>query len=134
MRYPAVFAGALALLVGCGGAESGDVAAAEECVEVSPEKLAHIQMGLNGYTLSQGGAVASGDWFLVAAEMDGAGLEGPGHVGTWAVSDLNGTDGMVLAADEVTRDLGTWGDATTTDLGDLSMSDQAITARSCARG
>ena len=109
----------IAIIVSCGEVPAPD------CIEVSQQKLSEMQIGMNeGLTLRNAWAVKSGAhenaWF-VSAEIDGPGLEGAGHVGTWFVTPLAGA-GMILAVPEVATEFSQFGNASTTDA-QATMSD-----------
>jgi hypothetical protein len=48
--------------------------------------------------------------FVLAAEIDGSGLEGDGHVGAWAVGNVQ-TGGPIIALDDNARRYSDWGSA-----------------------
>lgn len=89
--------------------------AEHECIP-TPEAAASIGDGLTvtgGGSLRDAVAVAlpasseSGVGFVVAAEIDGPGMEGDGEVGTWAVGELAG--GPTIAANTIAQEFSEWG-------------------------
>ena len=61
--------------------------------------------------------------YFISAEIEGAGMEGAGQVGTWA-TDERKVGGMLLAADNYAKTFSSWGDA----VGDGAPLDIAFTA------
>jgi hypothetical protein len=117
-----------------------------DCI-ATPESAAAIADGLTvpgGGTLREAFAVPlsfesdSNLGFVVAAEIDGPGIEGDGEVGTWAVGDLGG--GPIFAANQLVQEFSEWGAAasegSTVDLARdaVANSDEAAAAWACARG
>lgn len=125
-----------ALLSGCGGGTAGDRAAPDEeranteataepeaqpeaeCLDVPADLLAGIGEGLTvqgGGSLRNGKAVQSADpeGFLIAADIQGPGLEGPNDIGVWAVNgQLSAAEsGLVFAVDGIAREFSEWGAA-----------------------
>jgi len=107
-------AGLAIALASCGGlAPEGD------CIE-TPEAAALIAPGLTvqgGGTLRNAYAVPLPDndefGYIVAAEIDGAGMEGDGDIGTWAVLDISGGPGAnpIIAVNDLARASSRWGTA-----------------------
>jgi hypothetical protein len=117
-----------------------------DCIS-TPESAAAIADGLTvggGGTLRQAFAVPlsfESDLnlgFVVAAEIDGPGIEGDGEVGTWAVGELGG--GPIFAANQLAQEFSEWGAAASEgSAADLARdavanSDEAAAAEACARG
>jgi len=111
----------------------------------TPESATSIAEGLTvqgGGTLRDAYAVAlpaSYDFeYVVAAEVDGAGLEGDGHIGTWATGPLGG--GPIFAANAVAQEHSKWAAeanyGSPADLGRLLVADsaEAVIAEACAAG
>jgi len=106
MKYILVIMVILAvLLAGCGGSEPlrGE--------PVPADKLAGIESGLNidTYTLRDGWAVKSEAFksvYMIAAEIDGPGLDGDGDVGLWASTSLDG--GLIYAVDALAKGYSVW--------------------------
>jgi hypothetical protein len=46
---------------------------------------------------------------VVAAEIDGEGMEGDGEIGTWVVGELGG--GPIVAANNMAQEFSDWGSA-----------------------
>ena len=102
-RVAALSAGflSLAMLAACGSPGGGSRApASARCSPASASLLAKIMDRVNvrpGGTLSSGYTVQSTDFgerlwrgpiVMVAAEIDGAGMEGTGDIGVWATAEL----------------------------------------------
>lgn len=102
----------LALLLGC--SDDHDTAA---CQPASRTVLDAIEEGL---TVSGGGELREGQVvpaeglgsvaYVVAAEIDGPGIDGDGDIGAWGVGDLKG-GGPIYAANAVAREMSDWGSA-----------------------
>jgi hypothetical protein len=132
----------LALLVGACTAPQvapSIVAQANRCSPASPALLSAISQGLTvqgGGTLQAGYTVKSADYekvWMVAAEINGAGMDGVGDVGLWATNDLNGA-GMIFAVDGMANEFSDWADGRATDA-QLSISDDgASEAKECTSG
>jgi hypothetical protein len=132
---------AVAVLV---AACSAPTALPPECV-AAPGSATTIAEGLTvrgGGTLRDAYAVAlpaSYDFeYVVAAEIDGVGLEGDGHIGTWATGPLGGR--RIFAANAVAQEYSKWAAEANAgspiDLGrDLvATSAEAVIAEACAAG
>jgi hypothetical protein len=143
------------LVGGCGDDDSGgeqpgdeqlaEPLLAERVCRSAPKRLAHaIANGLTvqgGGTLRQAQAVKSGDFddvYFVSAEIDGAGLEGSGDVGTWAKigplrvgGPVGG--GLIYSVDRVATEFSDWADGGKADA-QLSMEDDGAGAsRECVQ-
>lgn len=138
-------AGLAITLASCGGlAPEGD------CIE-APEAAAFIAHGLTvqgGGTLRNAVAVPLADndefGYIVAAEIDGPGMEGDGDIGTWAVLDVGGGPGggplgPIIAVNRIAQASSRWGTAdgsspldAATDV--AGRSDEAEAAEDCASG
>ena len=136
---------AVVLVAGCGsgggtataGAAAGNGASTARCAPASGTLLAAISQGLTvsgGGTLRSGYVVKSNDFakvWMVAAEIDGSGMEKSGDVGVWATNDPNGA-GMIFAVDGMAKEFSDWGDGSKTDA-QFSLSDDGISvAKACA--
>lgn len=94
---------------------------ADDCLQVPPEKVSQIEAGLTVYgggSLQHARAVRSGAHehvYFVSADLEGPGLEGPGHLATWAVTRLDGSGGMVLAVSGQAKEFSDWPDGEKTD-------------------
>lgn len=108
-----VIAAFLASQRGGSGDRAGN-ADSPACVSVPRTTLDAIEEGLTisgGGSLTRGGALRSGDWWYVAAEIDGGGLEGAGDVGVWAMPDYR-DPGPIIMADGFAREFSQWGTQT----------------------
>jgi hypothetical protein len=78
------------------------------CERVSNAVLNAIAEGLTvtgSGTLRNGYAVKSKDFskvYMVAADIQGVGMEGDGEIGVWATNSLDGT-GLILAVDGLAK-------------------------------
>jgi len=136
---PATLVAVAVLLAAC----SEPTAVTPECV-AAPESATTIAEGLTVQDgiLRDAYAVAlpAGHDFeyVVAAEIDGAGLEGDGHIGTWATGPLGGR--RIFAANAVAQEHSRW--AAEPNLGSPSLlgrnlvanSAEAAIAETCAAG
>ena len=140
-------------MVGCGGTETAEndnrtqspQAAAPattvtgRCEKVSNALLNAIAEGLTvsgGGTLREGYAVKSNDFakvYMVAADIQGTGMEGDGEVGVWATNSLDG-DGLIFAVDGFAKEFSDWGHGDTTDAHITQSSDGVDEAKECAGG
>jgi hypothetical protein len=125
-----------------GGETAGQEAPASDRCDAAPKPLVDaIATGLTvqgGGTLRQAQAVKSEDFervYFVSAEIDGAGMEGLGDIGTWAKSGpLRVGGGLILSVDPAAIEFSDWGDGGKTDA-QLSMEDDGAEAsRECVEG
>lgn len=140
------------MLAACGGTdaaesdnnreESPQVPAAPttvtgRCELVSSAVLNAIAEGLTmtgGGTLRNGYAVKSDDFskvYMVAADIQGTGMEGDGEIGVWATNSLDGT-GLIFAVDSLAKEFSDWGHGDTTDANITASSDGVAEAKECA--
>ena len=114
-----------------------------ECI-ATPESAASIAEGLtvtdgtlrNAFAVPLRGGAQFGLLFVVAAEIDGPGLEGDGDIGTWATGELGG--GPIFAANAVAQEFSDWDAATEEGVAGftwprdaVATSDQASIAEAC---
>jgi len=108
------------------------------CVTVPSALVAAIEEGLTvsgGGTLRNARAVKSNDFekvYMVAADIQGAGMEGNEQVGVWATNSLKG-DGLIFSVDGQAKEFSDWGDGATTDANITQAADGVDEARECAR-
>ncbi|HUQ40287.1 MAG TPA: hypothetical protein VM030_09040 [Acidimicrobiales bacterium] len=105
------------VLVAVGGAftiTGGTSTSSGGCQAAAPGLLATVGTGLTvsgGGTLSRGQVVRSKGavrvW-LLAAEIDGPGIEAPGHVGVWSMPTLEPVAGDIASADDLARQFSRW--------------------------
>jgi hypothetical protein len=118
---------AVLMLVGCGGTETAEsdnrtespqataapTTVVGRCEKVSSAVLNAIAEGLTvtgGGTLRGGYAVKSKDFskvYMVAADIQGTGMEGNSEVGVWATNSLDGT-GLIFAVDGLAKEFSDW--------------------------
>jgi hypothetical protein len=109
------------------------------CSRASKALLRAIATGLEvqgGGSLRRGFIVRSEDFktvFMVAADIQGSGLEGPDDVGVWATNSPT-AQGSIFAVDGVSQEFSEWGDANKTDAAIDLSADGVDEARSCAEG
>ena len=113
------------------------------CLPVSPELATSIASGLltPDATLRFATAVKSNDHanvYMVAADIQAAGLEGTTDVGVWATSRLDAGKGPVFAVDAVAKSFSTWGpgdrtEAKTTGTSDAVKQSEECTAKAAGR-
>ena len=107
------------------------------CEKVSSALLNAIAEGLTvsgGGTLREGYAVKSNDFaevYMVAADIQGTGMEGGGEIGVWATNSLDG-GGSIFAVDGLAKEFSDWGDGDTTDANITQSSDGVSEAKECA--
>jgi hypothetical protein len=107
------------------------------CEKVSSALLNAIAEGLTvsgSGTLRSGYAVKSKDFskvYMVAADIQGVGMEGTDEVGVWATNSLDGS-GSIFAVDGFAQEFSDWGDGDTTDANITQSSDGVSEARECA--
>jgi len=138
-------------LAGCGGTETAEsdnrtespqatasaTTVTGRCEKVSSAVLNAIAEGLTvtgGGTLRNGYAVKSDDFskvYMVAADIQGTGMEGDGEVGVWAMNSLDG-DGLIFAVDGLAKEFSDWGHGDTTDAHITQSSDGVAEAKECA--
>lgn len=139
------------LLAACSGTEKADgdnrtespqatapaTTVTGRCERVSSAVLNAIAEGLTvegGGTLRNGYAVKSDDFskvYMVAADIQGAGMEGDGEVGVWATNSLDGA-GLIFAVDGLAKEFSDWGHGDTTDAHITQSSDGVAEAKECA--
>lgn len=116
---------------------AGDPAA--ECRAVPERTVGFLRQGLNeGVTLRIPRAWWAGNFsraYFIAAELDGPGLEGDGHVATWSITSLTLGDGTeVMAEDDLAAQHSRFPDARVTDDFDRSMFASSLSyAGDCVR-
>lgn len=110
------------------------------CEKASRKLLDAISTGLEvsggGGRLSSGHIVKSADFekvYMVAAEIDGPGLEDKGDVGVWATNSKS-ANGMVFAVDAVAQEFSDWGDGDKIDAQIDRSSHGVAEAKECAEG
>ena len=144
----------LAMLAACGSAGGGSSApASARCSPASSSLLAKIMEGVDvrpggrlrsGYVVqsTESGNVKWGPHVVVAAEIDGAGLEGTGDIGVWATYELTTNfDGSsirpghwsIYAVNELAKQLGLWGDGSEIGLHFPISADGVAEAMACAQ-
>ena len=107
------------------------------CEKVSSALLNAIAEGLTvsgGGRLRNGYAVKSKDFskvYMVAADIQGAGMEGNSEVGVWATNSLD-IGGLIFAVDGFAQEFSDWGDGDTTDANITQSSDGVSEAKECA--
>jgi hypothetical protein len=142
----AVVAGALAL-AGCGSDDDGSDEAADSararsgpvpaCEPASDALLRKIEAGLTvhgGGSLQTGYFTRSRDFdnvYMVAAEVQGPGLEDNGDVGVWSTNRTSAT-GLTYAVDPVAQKFSDWGDADEIAAAITVGDDGVARARKCA--
>ena len=138
-------------MVGCGGTDATDsdnrtqspqkpaapTTVVGRCEKVSSALLNAIAEGLivsGGGTLREGYAVKSKDFnqvYMVAADIQGTGMEGNSEIGVWATNSLDGS-GLILAVDGLAKEFSDWGHGDTTDAHITQSSDGVSEAKECA--
>ena len=146
-----VVAACVLALAACGGTETADsnnrtespqataspTTVTGRCEMVSSAVLNAIAEGLTvngGGTLRNGYAVKSDDFskvYMVAADIQGTGMEGDGEVGVWAMNSLDG-GGLIFAVDGLAKEFSDWGHGDTTDANITQSSDGVSEAKECA--
>ena len=128
----------------CGSAANAPSTADTAECQATPESATSIAEGL---TVTGGGSLRNafavplppgqGFLYVVAAEIDGSGIEGDGDIGTWAVGELGG--GPIFAVNALAQEFSEWGAAATdgspADLARdaVGATAEARTAEECAR-
>jgi hypothetical protein len=140
------------LLTGCGSDDGGQQAssptattttaapatqASDRCEAVSGVLVAAIKAGLTvtGGTLRNAKAVRSKDFekvWMVAADIQGSGMEGSEDIGVWATNSLQG-DGLVFAIDGFAQEFSDWGHGDTTDANITQAADGVQEAKDCVQ-
>ena len=138
-------------MVGCGGTDTAEgdnrtrspqattpaTTVTGRCEKVSNALLNAIAEGLTvsgGGTLREGYAVKSNDFakvYMVAADIQGTGMEGDAEIGVWATNSLDGS-GSIFAVDGLAKEFSDWGDADTIDANITESSDGVSQAKECA--
>jgi len=100
--------------------------------------VAAIKEGLTvtgGGTLRNAKAVRSKDFekvWMVAADIQGSGMEGSEDIGVWATNSLQG-DGLVFAIDGFAQEFSDWGHGDTTDANITQAADGVQEAKDCVQ-
>jgi hypothetical protein len=79
-------------------------------------------------------AVKSDDFskvYMVAADIQGTGMEGDNEIGVWGTNSLDGT-GSIFAVDGFAKEFSDWGHGDTTDAHITQSSDGVAEAKQCA--
>ena len=87
-----------------------------------------------GGTLRNGYAVKSDDFakvYMVAADIQGTGMEGDNEIGVWATNSLDGA-GLIFAVDGLAKEFSDWGRGDTSDAHITLSSDGVSEAKECA--
>lgn len=104
----------------CAPADQGE-SSEVDCLDVPSHKADQIEAGQTiqgGGSLRKAEAVRSGahrSVYFVSADLEGPGLEGPGHLATWAVTALDDRGGLVLAVSSQAKEFSDWPDGERTD-------------------
>jgi hypothetical protein len=142
---------AVLMVAACGGTETAEsdnrtespqataapTTVTGRCEKVSSALLNAIAEGLTvtgSGTLRNGYAVKSKDFskvYMVAADIQGAGMEGNGEVGVWATNSLDAT-GLIFAVNGLAKEFSDWGHGDTTDANITLSSDGVAEAKECA--
>jgi hypothetical protein len=110
---------------------------AGSCERASEKLLKAIGTGLEvdgGGSLRNGFVVRSSDYrkiYMVAADIQGPGMEGDDEVGVWATNSPE-AEGVILAVDGFAQEFSQWPDADRADAGITQADDGVEKARSCA--
>ena len=108
-----------------------------DCMKVHPSMVDALQFGIKKKTKAQvvgkGFAVRSNDYdkvWMVAYELDGPGLEGPGDVAVWGTNGDPGEpagSGLILQANGLAEQFSVWGAAAGAGSdADLSPADHGV--------
>ena len=107
------------------------------CRRAPRNVLNRIEVGLqvpNGGKLRNAYVVRSADFkkmYIVAADIQGFGMEGKDDIGLWATNSL-AEGGLTFAVDGFAQDFSDWSDADLTDPAITTSDDGVDEARSCA--
>jgi hypothetical protein len=128
---------------GGGGGDSGDQAGGVEqqqsCRPASKALVAAIEQGLTvtgGGKLRRAYIVRSNDFekvYMVAADIQGDGLEGDDDIGVWATNSPK-AEGLIYAVDSVAQEFSDWGDADKTDAAIDASAHGVDEGRACVEG
>lgn len=143
LRRWAILTGVLLALAGCGGDDeeptatptTTEAAAGAECLAADSS----IMTPLGNKLLVEDGRVRSGylveseeaGVYYISAEIDGAGLEGDGDVGTWVTESSGGGDPL-YAVNDVAMEHSDWSDASKASL--ETDADAEAASRACVTG
>jgi hypothetical protein len=157
MRFPATVIAALAVaMTACGSEQDASAPTTPEprqeaeqeasapteprCKRASKRLLSAIEAGLEVSggegSLRRGYIVRSEDFskvYLVAADIQGPGMEGRGDVGVWATNSPR-AEGLIFAVDGMAQEFSDWGDADKTDAAIDQSAHGVDEARRCAEG
>jgi hypothetical protein len=118
-----------------GGGQEQDQA----CQPASKALVAAIEEGLTvtgGGSLRRAHIARSDDFekvYMVAADVQGDGLEGGGDIGVWATNSPKG-EGLIYAIDGVAQEFSDWGHGDQTDAAIDQFAHGVDEARACAEG
>lgn len=117
---------------GCGG--SFDRSVCQPVPEAVVRRLTPELTAGEGAMLRNAYAVAMNrEWHLVSAEVDGPGLDGDGHIATWAVSRMSEPGGTIYSVPEQATVLSRWPDASTSELGVTPATPEVRISQQCVR-
>lgn len=110
------------------------------CEPVAIEVVSAIETGLTvggGGSLTNAQAVRSDDFervYFVAADLQGAGMNGSGPVGLWATNQIDAEGGLIFAVNSMAKEFSDWGHGDTSDARITDSDDGAEEAVDCAGG
>lgn len=125
----------IVVVVRRGDDSDGGGPAAEATCQVAPSSVVGkiaggLEDGLSLRRAYYAPASRGPEWYFVAGDLEGPGLEGNDEIATFATSDLGG-GGLTFAVDAVANEFTDWGDGRSTDAG-FSASDAGVrVARDC---
>jgi hypothetical protein len=111
--------------------------APSRCLDVPRALVDGIETGLTvtgGGSLRNARAVKSQDFakvYMVAADIQGSGMEGPSDIGVWATNRL-GEGGLIFAVDGFAKEFSDWSHGDQTDANITASSDGVQEAKDCA--
>ena len=112
---------------------SGEGATDTECQTAPARAIAAIEPGLTvtgGGSLTRAHARQEGEWWYVAAEIQGPGLEESGDIGVWAMPDIE-DPGRIFAAEATADEFSDWGTRSGAENAGVWHSDGANAAAAC---
>lgn len=141
--FAVLFLGGVTLLLALSSTDSGSTgdrtqfepattSTSTECLSVSSDRIDAIASGLREGRISGGQAVRSNaheELYYVATRFYGPGADGEPLI--FAVTDLEGPGGLILAVDEVAAELTDWPHGADTDARTSYSDDGAQSAEDC---
>lgn len=71
--------------------------------------------------------------WMIAAEIEGPGVDGDSQIATWASNGLDASTGLILSVDGFAKEFSDWPDGSKTDAGTSQSDDGVAEAKACVK-